>query len=244
MQRHRSRALISALLISFSTLAADNGLVQNSRGPAVDHDRIETHASPSQSDPLAVFNRAMFTVNDRLYFWVLKPVGGTWGKVVPSSARTGIGNFFANLRAPGRVVNALLQKKVGKAGTEIRRFAVNSSVGVLGFRDAAARSGIAPPSPEDFGQTLAVWNVNAGCYVVWPLLGPSTLRGTVGRFADRALDPVSYVEDARWPIAVGELTNRTSFEIGRYEKFKASTVDPYQDFREVYLRARNKRIAE
>ena len=91
------------------------------------------------SDPIEGFNRAMFAVNDKFYFWLLKPVAKGWRKVAPKPVRRGFGNFFTNFFAPVRAVNCLLQGKVDDFGNEIGRFMVNSTVGVLGFSDQAKK---------------------------------------------------------------------------------------------------------
>ena len=195
-------------------------------------------------DPLRPFNEVMFLVNDKLYFWVLKPLGQGWRKVAPEPARRGIGNFFTNLRAPGRTLNAALQGKWEKAGTEVKRFAVNTSVGVLGFKDAATERGAAAPSPEDLGQTLARHRIGAGWYIVWPIFGPSDVRDTVGMFGDRMLDPVTYAGDSSFPIGLTETINRTSQQIGRYEQLKSDALDPYSLLRDLYLQRRARHIGQ
>jgi phospholipid-binding lipoprotein MlaA len=193
-------------------------------------------------DTLRPFNKAMFVVNDKLYFWVLKPLGQGWGKVAPQSARQRVKNFFSNLRAPGRTVNAALQGKWQKAGTEVERFAVNTTIGVLGFDDAATKRGTPAPSPEDLGQTLARYRIGAGWYIVWPIFGPSNIRDTLGMFGDRMLDPVTYTGDASFPIGLSETINRTSLQIGRYEQLKRDALNPYSFLRDLYQQRRASQI--
>jgi phospholipid-binding lipoprotein MlaA len=200
--------------------------------------------APVVKDPLKPFNRAMFTVNDKLYFWVLKPAGKGWRTVVPKPARSGLGNFFNNLRAPGRTVNALLQGKFKKAGTELERFTVNTTFGFLGFDDAATEAGTPAPSPEDTGQTFAVWRIGPGWYVVWPIFGPSSIRDTVGMIGDRAMDPLSYAGEAGFPVGVAERVNAVSLRIGEYEELKRDALDPYAYLRDVWWQNRERRIEE
>lgn len=198
------------------------------------------------ADPLEPFNRAMFVFNDRLYFWVLKPVAQGYRAVVPTPVRTGVKNFFYNLTAPIRLVNNVLQGKFDAAGFEFARFVYNSSVGVLGFWNPAEQVPELTPSPEDFGQTLARYRIGNGFYIVWPLLGPSTARDTVGFLGDRFLNPVTYVDPTEAGFAASgfKQINDTSFRIGDYEALKESAVSPYQAFRNAYLQYRNKQIAQ
>ena len=198
------------------------------------------------ADPLKPWNRMMFHVNDALYFWVVKPVAQTYRDVTPEPARVGIRNFFDNAGTPARYVNCLLQGKNAAADTELRRFVINTTAGVLGFGDPALDQYGLKPVEEDLGQTLAACGLGDGFYIVWPLFGPSTARDSVGRVGDQFLNPLRYVEP--WELSVGisavAYTNEASFEIGRYEVFKAAAVDPYIAMRESYIQYRDKQIRE
>ena len=197
-------------------------------------------------DPLEPLNRLMFGVNDALYFWVAKPVVQVYKDVTPEPARIGIRNFFHNLTTPVRFANCLLQGKGDSANTELSRFVVNTTEGVLGFGDPAKDKRGLEPVEEDLGQTLAVHGIDNGFYIVLPLLGPSTMRDSVGLVGDLFLNPVAYVEP--WEISVaiwaGEITNEGSFHIGEYEDFKAAALEPYVAMREAYIQYRNKKIQE
>ena len=191
-------------------------------------------------------NRVMFGFNDVLYFWVVKPVMQAYAGVVPKPARIGIGNFFHNVTTPARLVNCLLQGKGPEAGSELRRFAINTTAGVLGFGDPARDRWELEPAEEDLGQTLAVYGLGDGFYVVWPLLGPSTLRDSVGMVGDQFLNPVRYVKPAEASIGISaaDAANDGSFHIGEYEAFKSAAVDPYVAMREAYVQYRSKQIKE
>ena len=198
------------------------------------------------ADPLAPVNRVMFQFNDKLYFWLLKPVSKGYGKVVPHVARTGIKNFFYNLRAPIRIAGSLLQFKGEKAMAEYSRFLINTTVGVLGFGDATKNLPHLNPSEEDSGQTLAHYGLGNGFYMVWPVLGPTTLRDAVGSFGDGLyLDPVAYVKplEAYLEIRALDTVNATSLRIGDYETLKNSAIQPYEAFRDAYIQYRNSLIA-
>lgn len=213
----------------------------------LDEEDGKVEASDQISDPLAPWNKAMFHFNDKLYFWVMKPVARGYRAVVPTVLRTGVKNFFVNLTAPARFVNSLLQARDINATNELGRFLFNSTVGVLGFYDAAAKFyPDAKTVPEDLGQTLGTYGIGNGCYIVWPFLGPSTLRDTVGFFGDRFMDPVTYVDPQSASMAIGlyDRVNALSFRIGDYEALKDAAIDPYEAFRDAYLQYRKKKVAE
>ena len=198
------------------------------------------------SDPLEPVNRIMYGINDTLYFWVFKPCVETVELVVPEPARIGILNFFNNLTTPVRLVNCLLQGKGEAADTEFRRFLLNTTIGVLGFGDPAQDEYGLQPVKEDLGQTLAVHGLEDGFYIVWPLLGPSTLRDSAGKVGDIFLNPVFYVEHTETAISISavKVTNESSFHIGEYETFKNAALDPYVAMREAYIQYRKKQIQE
>jgi len=197
-------------------------------------------------DPLEPFNRVMFNVNDALYFWVVKPGSEIYAGVIPEPARLGIRNFFSNLTTPARLVNCLLQGKGDGAEIELRRFAINTTCGILGFGDPALDEYGLESVREDLGQTLAVYGFGDGFYLVLPLLGPSNTRDALGRLGDWFLNPVSYVEptEASYGITAIKFTNQMSLNIGEYETFKSMTVEPYIAMRKTYAQYRAKQIQE
>jgi phospholipid-binding lipoprotein MlaA len=198
------------------------------------------------ADPLQHWNRAMFHVNDKLYFWVLKPVSRGYKAVIPTPVRSGVRNFFHNLTTPVRLASALLQGKGRKASAELTSFLINSTVGVLGFGNPANRWPELSPSEEDLGQTLATYGIGDGFYLVWPVLGPSTLRDSVGMVGDWLLNPVFYVEptEASLGIWAYDFLNDTSFRIGEYESMKDAAIDPYIALRNIYIQNRKKKEKE
>lgn len=149
-------------------------------------------AAGANPDPWEGFNRAIFGFNDRLDRYALKPVAKGYKKVTPRPLRTGITNFFANLKMPVVLVNDLLQGKVRAAGSDGARFFVNTTLGFVGFVDASSILGIAR-NDEDFGQTLGVWGLPSGPYLVLPFLGPSSVRDGAGFAADVGSNPATYV---------------------------------------------------
>lgn len=198
------------------------------------------------ADPLEPVNRIMFGVNDALYFWVAKPVLQVYKGVMPEPARVGIRNFFNNISTPIRFVNCLLQRKSDGANMELRRFVINTTVGVLGFGDPALDQYGLKPVREDLGQTLAVYGFGDGFYIVWPLFGPSTARDSIGMAGDQFLNPLRYVDPQEVSIGISIVkgVNAGSFQIGKYEDFKAEAFEPYIAMRELYIQYRHKQIQE
>ncbi|WP_372682046.1 VacJ family lipoprotein [Desulfosarcina sp.] len=208
------------------------------------------------ADPLVGFNRTMFVVNDKLYFWVLKPVASGYREVVPTPARVSVKDFFFNLLAPVRFVNCLFQGKWRSAEGEFCRFVVNSTAGCLGLFNLVRDNPSFNPPEEDLGQTLGYYRIGNGFFIIWPLFGPSTLRDTVGSLGDWVLNPVSFMQLVN--VDAGELTstttnvvaysvrivNDTSFRIGDYETLKNAALDPYEAFRNAYIQNRLSRIAQ
>jgi len=197
-------------------------------------------------DPLAPFNRAMFSLNDALLIWLVKPVATGYRTVTPTVMRRGVANFFDNLKTPVRLVSSLLQGKLKGAGSEVSRFVINTTVGVLGFGDPATHWFHLSPSDEDLGQVLGAWGVGNGMYVVWPLLGPSTLRDSASIPGYFYLNPVGYVKPTELSLGIStyEKLNEASFSIDDYIALKASALDPYTFIRDLYIQSRNKMVEE
>ena len=198
------------------------------------------------ADPLRPVNRAIFVFNDRLYFWVLKPLALGYNAVLPETARIGIRNFFSNLLTPIRFVNCILQGKGTAAGQEFVRFMTNTTLGVLGFWDPALDLYGVDISNEDLGQTFGVYGIGEGFYLVWPVLGPSTFRDTVGFFGDLFVNPITYIEptELSWGVGLYRRFNDISLRIGDYEAIKQAAVDPYVAVRDGYIQFRRSLIEQ
>lgn len=196
------------------------------------------------SDPFEPLNRIAFQFNDKLYFWVLKPIARGYSKIVVEDVRIAVRNFFNNIGTPVRFVNNLLQLKFKPAGNELLRFGINTSVGVLGLFDVARDNAGIQMQDEDLGQTLGVWGASPGFYITWPFLGPSSLRDTLGYAGDYFLDPVNYVNPVvnQYAIKIGDRVNRTSLSIGEYEDIKKEALDPYSAVKDIYHQYRKSRV--
>ncbi len=199
----------------------------------------------SIADPLEPLNRAIFYFNDRLYFWIIRPIAIGYRKLMPEPLRVCVRNFFSNLYTPVRAVNCLLQGKIKSFGTELVRFVVNTTMGVLGFGDPAKEVFALEKQDEDLGQTLGCLGIGPGIYINWPILGPSSVRDTVGLIGDAFLDPINYiVGPTRYNAAVRGYRgiNETSLSIGEYEDLKDASLDPYVSLKDAYFQSRQHKI--
>ncbi|MDC1466730.1 VacJ family lipoprotein [Litorivicinus sp.] len=191
------------------------------------------------TDPFEEWNRAVFAFNLQADRFLFKPLAQGYTLITPDPVERGVRNFFSNLGEPITVLNALLQGKPGKAARSLTRFVLNSTIGLYGLFDIAGGLGV-DRDGEDFGQTLAIWGINSGPYLVLPLLGPSDIRGLAGRIVDRPLNPVS------WQDEVGSME---LFVVGGVEK-RASILgvepevagDPYVLLRSAYQQRRDYKI--
>jgi phospholipid-binding lipoprotein MlaA len=199
------------------------------------------------ADPLYIWNKGMYHFNDKLYFWVLKPLAKGYKAITPDIFRTGVKNFFYNVMMPIRFVNCILQGKGNAAASEFTRFVINTTIGVLGLVDIASQyPELNLPDDEDLGQTFAKYGIGNGFFIVWPILGPSTLRDLIGSVGDAYLNPLIYIEpfEAQMAVRGANLVNKTSFHIGEYEALKEASVDPYVAMRNSYLQFREKKIKQ
>jgi phospholipid-binding lipoprotein MlaA len=197
------------------------------------------------ADPIEPFNRAMYHVNDKMYFWLLKPVAQGYKVVVPEPARVSVKNFFSNLGFPARFVSCLLQADFSGAATEAGRFTINTLWGMGGLLDpSAGRELDLQKQNTDLGQTLGVYGVGHGFYIVWPFLGPSSPRDSVTIVGDYFLYPPWYIEPwyASSGVTAFEALNKTSLSIGEYESLKGAAIDPYVSMRDAYIQYRMKNV--
>ncbi len=201
----------------------------------------EEEAAITISDPMEPFNRAMYQFNDKFYFWALKPVSQGYGIIVPEFARVSVKNFFYNLGFPIRFVSCLLQADPTSTAKELGRFTINTIWGIGGLFDLASDNKLnLEKNDVDLGQTLGVYGVGHGFYIVWPLVGPSSARDSVDLAGDYYLHPVSYIRP--WYTSLGvsvyEAVNYTSLSIGDYETLKEAAIDPYEAIRDAYVQHR------
>lgn len=193
-------------------------------------------------DPWEGFNRRVFTFNDAVDRAVLRPVARGYRTVTPQPVQTGIGNFFSNLGELRTLLNSVLQGKPGNAGIAGARFVINTTVGIGGLLDYASHMEITGRE-EDFGQTLGVWGVGEGPYLVLPLLGPSTVRDTAGLPADTYAYPLTYLDEDKVRYALLALR----IVDGRARLLDQEAMisgDRYSFIRDAYLQRRRFEVSD
>lgn len=206
-------------------------------------------ASQANKDPIEGINRGIYKFNDVTDKAIFKPVAKGYKAVAPTPMRTGINNFFNNLRTITSIFNNLLQFKFADAFSETGRFVINTTFGIAGFIDVAGMDNI-PVHKEDFGQTMGHWGVGSGAYLVLPFLGPSSVRDTAGLVFDTATtDPITYTHN----IGEVELHNQlraAQFIDKRTELLDATdlvdeaSLDPYAFMRDAYLQRRENLVKD
>jgi phospholipid-binding lipoprotein MlaA len=214
--------------------------------PSDQEEPTEEEEAPQIADPLSPWNKSMYYFNDKFYFWLLKPVSQGYSAVVPEGMRLAVSNFYQNIATPIRFVNNLLQLKMKSAGNELICFVVNTTFGVGGLGDFAKDKMDIKRHNEDTGQTFGHYGIGHGFYIVWPILGPSSLRDSIGFVGDLFLYPVSYINPIETAVGVEahNEVNETSFHIGAYEDLKKSAIDPYISIRDAYVQNRQKKVEE
>ncbi|HZD52223.1 MAG TPA: VacJ family lipoprotein, partial [Woeseiaceae bacterium] len=224
------RAVLSGILLC---LLMAGGCAAN--GPAgVRHSNV---------DPWEPMNRRIDKLNRNVDRITLKPIAKGYDKVTPAFVKHRVTNFSQNLRGPLHIVNNFLQGKGRDGLSETGRFLANSTIGILGLFDVASHMGLAERHEEDFGQTLAVWGVPSGPYVIVPFFGPQTLRDALMLPVDFLADPLLYYEEDRVRYSLYALRSielRTRFL--SVERFIEESFDRYIAVRESYLQNREYEI--
>jgi phospholipid-binding lipoprotein MlaA len=201
-----------------------------------------TSGAPDQGDPLEATNRALFDVTMAIDRNVTRPVAIVYRDGLPQGARAGIRNFLDNLSSPGVLANDIFQGEPDRAGTTLARAVVNTTVGVGGIFEVAEDWGL-PKHREDFGQTLAVWGVGEGPYLVAPFLGPSTTRDLFGFGVDFLMHPFTHVRWGNkfyvpWTRLGIDLTDRRSRVIDQVDDVESTSADFYAATRSLYRQSR------
>jgi phospholipid-binding lipoprotein MlaA len=195
-------------------------------------------------DPMEGYNRAVFSFNDTLDRAVLEPVAQGYHDVVPHPARMSVRNFLRNLRSPVNAINQLLQGDVEGFASDVSRAAINTTIGIGGLFDVAKETGL-EYEYEDFGQTLAVWGVDHGPYMVLPVMGPSSLRDTTGLIVDTLADPVRLylynTDNEGWYYARAAATGIDKREelLSFIDDLRRNSYDYYAAMRSVYYQKRH-----
>ncbi len=197
-------------------------------------------------DPYEKYNRFMYKVNDKIVQYALDPAARGYRKVVPEKGRVALKNVFSNFAAPVKLVSSIFQKDGDKTERVVKRFAINSTLGIGGINDVANDKYEIEPVSEDFGQTLGTYNVPSGPYLVLPIFGPSTGRDAVGRVVDSFLNPVNYVAPgaATLGMTAGQTINEYSFNVEAKEDLDNSAIDPYESLKHFYNERREQEVKE
>ena len=190
----------------------------------------------SEVDPYQNLNEKTHNFNQSLDESIATPIAKTYKKITPDFIEIGVTNFTDNIEDVNIALNNLLQGKIKDGLSDIARFTINSTVGILGIFDAASTIGLKKHS-EDFGQTLAVWGVGDGPYVVLPILGPSTLRDTLARIPEAFLTPLLLIDHHRtsYELTAIDLLDKRA----RYLGLETIVIgDDYLFYRDAYLQSR------
>lgn len=229
-----SAVIKQRLNLTHTALALSAMIGLSAGGCATTNDIPAAQTEVQDHDPYEGFNRKVFGFNNSVDDYVAKPISDAYQFITPKFVQTGVSNFFGNLKTINVVLNDLLQAKFSQSASDTGRFAVNSTFGLLGLFDVASELGL-EQHDEDFDQTLAVWGVSPGSYLVLPLLGPSTARGIPGAIFDTAANPASYVGA---PVQLVSLLNTRANAEGSLKFIDEAALDPYVFTREAYLQWR------
>ncbi|AZD01249.1 VacJ family lipoprotein [Pseudomonas chlororaphis] len=201
---------------------------------------VMTHAA--EDDPWESINRPIFTFNDTIDTYALKPLAQGYQAVTPQFLEDGIHNFFRNIGDVGNLANDILQAKPHAAAVDTARLLMNTTIGVAGFFDVGTKMGL-QRNDEDFGQTLGYWGVGSGPYVMLPFFGPSTLRDAPAKYVDSFTDGYRYVNDV--PVrnsvfALEVVDTRASL----LSSEKLISGDKYTFIRNAYLQNREFKVKD
>ena len=234
--------LIISLFLSVSSMAGSDG-----------ENELSKNSNGEVKDCFETINRGVFAFNQVLDNVIVEPLAKGY-RYLPSPIRTGTSNALNNLSLVVTIPNNLLQGEITLAGKNTGRFIINSTIGILGFFDPASKIGLNDYEKEDWGQTLGTWGVGEGCYIVLPILGPSTVRDTVGSLANymggdawyniTVRNDTQYVSDFDYYASVG--TTGIDFRAKNIESFdnlEKNSLDFYASVKSLYLQDRRKKIA-
>jgi len=190
-------------------------------------------------DPWENWNRKVFAFNESLDENLLKPVATAYANVLPEPVRRGVDNFFGNFADAWSAVNNFLQGKVTAGVYDVMRVGTNTVFGLLGVLDVATEAGL-EKSREDFGQTLGVWGMGTGAYIVWPLFGPSSVRDAIGLPLDMAASPSTVINDGatRYSLTALNVINTRANLLGATRVLDEIALDKYNFVRDAYLQRR------
>jgi len=199
-------------------------------------------AQAAEDDPWESINRPIFTFNDKLDTYALKPLAQGYQAITPQFLEDGIHNFFRNIGDVGNLANDLLQVKPRAAGVDTARLLMNTTLGLAGFFDVGTKMGL-QRNDEDFGQTLGYWGMPSGPYVMLPFFGPSTVRDAPSKYVDSYTEPYRYMNDIparNMAIGLDIIDTRASLLSAE----KLINGDKYTFIRNAYLQNREFKVKD
>jgi phospholipid-binding lipoprotein MlaA len=233
--------------VALGLSACAGSLPEVDPGPVPDIAKSAPEVEHEIHDPWESLNRSTFWFNLQVDKYLLRPAALSYRFVLPSQVRASVGSLLNNVSSPVTFANDLLQGEVKQGGITLGRLVANSTIGVGGLFDVAAKAGF-PGHESDFGQTMALWGAGEGPYLMLPLLGPSNVRDGIGRGVDVFLDPLTYVyvfHDIEYGGAAQRALNAIDFRASNFEQIDdlaANSVDYYAVVRSAYQQARQQRI--
>jgi phospholipid-binding lipoprotein MlaA len=228
---YRNTGKLTLFLVVFTLLSAC------STAPKLDDSKVVDN-----SDPFESTNRSIYSFNEGLDRHLLRPVASTYVDITPQPFRTGVTNFFNNVRYINVIVNSSLQGKIDQGFSDFFRFVFNSTLGIGGLFDVATPMGL-EAHKEDLGQTFAVWGSSQGPYLTLPALGPNTVRDTPDLVSSYFLNPISYLAGViAWPATFLYIVNTRANFLDASDFRDSAALDPYSFTREAYLQSRRRLI--
>lgn len=237
----KSKIILSVLSLALFLMCAGNAEARK------EESSYETLSPSEMADPIEPVNRAIFGFNNILDRMLIEPVSRGYNTVLPTPVKDSVQSFMRNLKSPLTLANNILQGKIGDAGVTTIRFLINSTIGIIGLVDVADAQGF-PYKAADFGQTLGVWGIGDGFYLVLPVLGPSSLRDTVGLAGDIYADPVRIVtsnRDQDWIYYTRggiQAIDTRSRMIKTIDDLRRNSLDYYAAVRSAYTQKRQNMI--
>ncbi|MBU4560725.1 VacJ family lipoprotein [bacterium] len=257
MKHCRLIFLIGFVLLMFSFSVSTSGaqdIISSDDyvGYHEDDQDFDIEETPDINDPYESYNRVIFKFNNTVYHYILNPVSQGYDFLLPKKVQSSIDKLFSNAKMPIRFFNNLFQGKFETASTEMGRFLINSTIGLGGLFDPARSVFNLEIHTEDFGQTLGYHGMGSGNYIVWPILGPSNGRDSIGFIVDIAFDPLTWLSIL--PVEPDEVfsgingvryVNGYSYNVrDNYEDIIKLAIDPYISMRHAYTWSRRKKVEE
>ena len=250
------KCLLFFCILAFFACADCQAQTQAGNHAPVAAPSVEAAPPAPVPDPLYGWNKFWFHFNHVFFSNLMRPFAKGYAYVMPSMARTGISNAYQNFVFPIRFVNALLQLDFTKASREFGRFMINSTLGIGGLVDVAKADPNLQPGNADFGQTLAHYGVGEGFFIIWPLLGPSTARETVGLAGDAAANPLTWIfgpwsyhgdyNPWYWSYIIkgGDVFNKLPNTLETYDSVVKPAIEPYSAVKDAYIQYRRNAVAQ